>query len=114
MCGGRVADGAELREVAAGAERSTGSRDLDAQLRIGGDDDERIDEGIAHGGVVQVVDAWSVEHHPQEIAIACHHERRLGFGSAYPSAASREPPSELGPALQRRVRERLGDERIDR
>ena len=118
---GRVGERAELGEIAAAAERRAvaGQHHL-GDRRVETRDLERLEQCGAHVGGERVVPLWPVEPDMQTVpvAVGLHGIGDVGHGGG---PAFGQPARELRPRLQRRVRQRFGDDagaggsgRIDR
>ena len=112
----RVAPGAELVEVAAAAERRTGPVEDDAHARVRLGDGQRVQQRVAHGGVVGVAHRRPVERDVQDgaaVALPPHPQTRAVVPLPDPRRAPAvEPGQVLGPELQQRVGGRLGHQAL--
>ena len=112
VCRGRIGPGAELVEVAAGAEGSALAAQLDpCDLRIGSDKRERFDERVPHRCVECVEptgpsegDGEAIVHpiHPDSVTVVLLQSGRV----------SGAPCREFRPGLQDRVGGRLGHQAL--
>ena len=104
---------AELVEVAPAAERGTGTVEHDAHRRVGLRHRQRVEQLVAHPGVVGVADGRTVEREVQDVAVAPHpHPRPIVVAAGPGRSPSLEPPGVLGPRLQQRVRGGLGHQAL--
>ncbi len=106
----RVGPGAELVQVAAGAEVRPGTAQRDLQRGIGDGDGQGPGERVAHPPVDRVTPGRPVQRDPQ-LAPGLLDEHPVGAGLGRPDRAAGAPAAELRAFLHRRVGRGLGDQR---
>jgi hypothetical protein len=110
--GGGVGEGAELVEIASGAEgRSSSAEDHLGDRRVAGDGPESLHQGVAHlrGECVPLLRPVQRELEPGAGSAHQHGGLRARLLPRR-GGSPREPVRELGPALERRVHQRLRDQ----
>ena len=110
---GRVRPGAELVEVAAGAEGVALAPQLDpVDIGVGGGKRQRFGELVAHQRVERVAASGTRQGDGEDPAVAVHPDPWPVVPSRCRGAMRRPPGRELGSGLQDGVRRRLGDETL--
>ena len=106
----RVGEGAELGEVAAAAEgRAVAGQHHLVDGRVEAGNVERLEKRGPRIGRERVVSLWPVESDLQGVSVSLGQHRIRDVGHLGRSALS-EPARELRARLQRRIRQRFGDD----
>ena len=98
-------------EVSPAAEVGPGSLEVDlGDRRVGAHHPQRLAQLVAHGGVVGVADLGPVEGDRQPVVDAVDEHGGPGIGASRRRGPRRQPPAELGAALQHRVGQGLDEQ----